>query len=133
MMLILQTVAVLASLAALTAPALARQVDERTVPVQFRGEWNERREDCGTGNNDSRLRIEAATIDFYESGGRVRGAFLNGPYEIIIVADLSGEGSTWMDSFQFTLAADGSYLSTRSEGGTLTRYRCPLTSSTRAP
>lgn len=91
-------------------------------------EVSERLEDCGTGNNDSRLQIGAHEVRFYESGGRVRGAFLSGPYEIIIVLDMSGEGHTWMASHQFTLASDGSHLSSRSEDGSLfTRYRCPGT------
>lgn len=116
-----------ATIAMATAGSVAAQhVDERTVPIQFQGEWNEKLEDCGTGNNDSRLIISATEVQFYESGGRVRGAFLHGPYEVIIVMDLSGEGSTWMTSSQFTIASDGRYISSRSEDGTLfTRYRCP--------
>jgi hypothetical protein len=81
---------------------------------------------CGTGNNDSRLRINAREARFYESGGRVRGAFLHGPYDLIIVLDMSGEGQTWMASHHFILASDGSHLSSRSDDGSLLpRYRCP--------
>lgn len=120
------TVAALAVLAGLALAPQSISVDEKTVPAAFRGEWNERLEDCGTGNNESRLRIGAREVRFYESGGQVRGAFLNGPYEIIIVLDMSGEGQTWLASHQFTLASDGSHLSSRSEDGSLfTRYRCP--------
>ena len=120
--------AALALLAGLALGPHAISIDEKTVPAAFRGEWNERLEDCGTGNNDSRLEIGARDVQFYESGGQVRGAFLNGTYEIIIVLNMSGEGQTWLASHQFTLASDGSHLSSRSADGSLfTRYRCPRT------
>lgn len=65
-------------------------------------------------------------MHFYESDGTVRGAFMRGPYEVLIVLDMSGEGSSWMSSFQYTLAGDGDYLSMRMEDGSLfVRYRCP--------
>jgi hypothetical protein len=102
------------------------QDDERSIPAKFQGEWNTVVADCGTANNDSRLVISANEVQFYESGGAVRGAFLHGPYEILIVLDMSGEGSSWMTSFQWTMASDGSYLSDRSVDGSLfVRYRCP--------
>ncbi len=102
------------------------QDHERTIPAKFHGEWNKTLADCGTVNNDSRLVITANEVQFYESGGVVRGAFLHGPYEILIVLDMSGEGSSWMTSFQWTMASDGSYLSDRSVDGSLfVRYRCP--------
>lgn len=122
-MMILET---LTFLVGLGAAQQSSPVDERVIPAAFQGEWNERLEDCGTGKNDSRLRINASEVRFYESGGRVRGAFLSGPYELIIVLDMSGEGQTWMASHHFILASDGSYLSSKSDDGSLfTRYRCP--------
>lgn len=122
-MMILETLTLLVGLGA--APQ-SSHADERVIPAAFQGEWNERVEDCGTGNNDSRLRISSREVRFYESGGRVRGAFLHGPYELIIVLDMSGEGQTWMASHHFILASDGSYLSAKSDDGSLfTRYRCP--------
>jgi len=117
--------AIFASLAGCTN---AQQVpdDERTIPAKFHGEWNENLTDCGTGNNDSSLTITATEMHFYESDGTVRGAFMRGPYEILIVLDMSGEGSSWMSSFQYTLAGNGQYLSARNDDGSLfVRYRCP--------
>lgn len=99
--------------------------ETKTVPVAFRGEWNATLKDCGTGNNDSRLRITATTLRFYEGAGAVRAAFTQGPFEVLIVADMSGEGTTWLASHQFTLAGDGSYLSTWVDGARFIRYRCP--------
>ena len=116
-----------AFLTSLAGGAVAQQQDvERTIPAKFHGEWNATLADCGTGNNDSSLTITATGMQFYESGGVVRGAFMHGPYEILIVLDMSGEGSSWMTSFQYTLASDGSYLSSRGLDGSLfVRYRCP--------
>lgn len=116
-----------AFLTSLAGCAVAHQQDdERTIPAKFHGEWNTTIADCGTANNDSRLVITANEVQFYESGGAVRGAFLHGPYEILIVLDMSGEGSSWMTSFQWTMASDGSYLSDRSVDDSLfVRYRCP--------
>ncbi len=124
---ILFTAAVYAGVAGFAeANQQPQQIDERTIPKKFHSEWNEKRNDCGTGNNDSSLTITATEMHFYESDGAVRGAFMNGPYEILVVADMSGEGSSWMSSFHYTLAGDGDYLSMRMEDGSLfVRYRCP--------
>lgn len=92
------------------------------IPPQFHGEWNEDVASCGTGLNDSRLRIEATRMRFYESGGQVRGAFTQGPFEMIAVLDMSGEGETWIAAYHFVLASDGRYL-TADDGSVL--YRCP--------
>lgn len=103
-----------------------QQLDERAIPSKFHGEWNENLTDCGTGNNESSLTITATEMHFYESDGTVRGAFMRGAYEILIVLDMSGLGNSWMTSFQYTLAGNGQYLSSRNDDGTLfVRYRCP--------
>lgn len=117
------TITALVTLAGLALSPQAASPDERTIPAEFRGEWNARLEDCGAWN-DSSLRITASEVLFYESDGRVRGVFLDGPSEIIIVLDMSGEEQTWVASYRFTLASDGSQLSDGLEGGSL-RYRCP--------
>ena len=108
--------------------AHAQTPDERSVPDSWVGEWNQNLGDCGTGNNDSRLRIEANRVLFYESGGLVRGAFLHGPFEIIIVLDMSGEGQTWIDSHHFVMSASGHYIRTTGEEP-MVRYRCPVVAS----
>jgi len=121
-------------LAIMMGVALAGQpkptgADGTDIAVQFRGEWNAKIEDCGTGNNDSRLVIGTNKIEFYESTGIVRAAFMHGPFETLIVADMTGEGSTWLDSYKFILAGDGHYLSSPSADGTrFVRYRCPAAS-----
>lgn len=113
-------------LAALLTVGGPQAADERFIPDSWVGEWNARLEDCGTGNNDSRLRIERERVLFYENGGMVRGAFLRGPFEIVIVLDMSGEGQTWIDSHHFVMSASGNYIRTAGDEP-LVRYRCPRT------
>lgn len=110
--------------------ALAQQPDERTIPERFHGEWNSQRADCGTGASDSLLVLSANEIQFYESSGPVRGAFLNGPREILIVTDLSGEEETDLTAFKFFLSADDDRLEYRSETEEpFVRHRCPASKS----
>ena len=104
--------------------ANAQTPDERVIPEAWIGEWNSNLEDCGTGNNDSRLRIEPNRVLFYEGGGMVRGAFLHGPFEIVIVLDMSGEGQTWIAAHHLVMSANGQYIRTDGDEP-LVRYRCP--------
>ena len=99
----------------------------QTIPPSYRGEWNENVAHCGTGLNDTRLRIAANSIQFYESGGVIRAAVQRGPFELAIIAELSGEGESWLSLRKFNLSSDGNRLtdSTNSRSG-LTRYRCPV-------
>ncbi len=100
--------------AAVTKPAV------QTVPVQFRGEWNERPEHCGTALNETRLRITASKIAFYESDAQVRHVVVKSTRAIQVTATLTGEGQVWDDRFEFVLSRSGDDLSM----GDLTRHRC---------
>lgn len=91
-----------------------------TIPAAFRGEWNRKPADCGTGGNDSRLRIEAKRLRFYESSGDVLAVQGEGR-TITVRARYSGEGQTWEAARSFTLSADGKTLS--ADG--IERTRCP--------
>jgi hypothetical protein len=100
-------------------------IPSKLIPAKFQGEWNGTLADCGTGDNDSRLIITADSLHFYESSGRVRGVFLNGPFEILVVADMVEEGSTWLDSKKFVLSGKGNSIALVSETGSrFVRYRC---------
>lgn len=94
--------------------------DAGTIPAAFRGEWNRVPADCGTGSNDSRLRIDAKRLRFYESSGDVLAVHGEGR-TITVRARYSGEGQTWEDARSFTLSADGQTLS--ADG--IERMRCP--------
>ena len=97
------------------------------VPAQFVGEWNSNVADCGTGNNDSALELRKDRITYYESEGPLRAIVVDGPYELALIAELSGEGETWMATAQFRLSPDESRLtSINIPGHEFIRYRCPV-------
>lgn len=91
-----------------------------TIPARFRGEWNRVAADCGTGRNDSRLRIEPERLRFYESSGEVVSVREDGR-TVTVRARFTGEGETWEADRSFTLSADGDTLI--SDG--TKRTRCP--------
>jgi hypothetical protein len=90
------------------------------IPAQFWGEWNQRPEHCGTGLNDSGLRIAARKIEFYESDAEVTRVVSKSARAIVVTATLSGEGQVWSDQFEFVLSRSGDELSQ----GDFVRYRC---------
>lgn len=90
------------------------------IPGRFRGEWNRVAADCGTGRNDSRLRIEPGRVRFYESSGEVVSVREEGR-TVTVRARFTGEGETWEADRSFTLSADGDTLI--SDG--MKRTRCP--------
>lgn len=100
--------------------SLGPAADARTIPAAFRGEWNRVPADCGTGNNDSRLRIDAKRLRFHESSGEVIAVHGEGR-TITVRARYSGEGESWEDARSFTLSQDGKTLS--ADG--IERTRCP--------
>lgn len=107
------------------APPAPRDV-QFTMPPGFQGEWNEKLEHCGTGLNDSRLRITATTVRFYESGGPVKAVVRRGSFEIMFIAELSGEGQSWLAAHRLILSSDGRYVTAPGEAGPdPVRYRCP--------
>ena len=91
------------------------------VPSQFQGEWNEDLSACGNGTNDSRLRIYADRLQFYESTGYVKRARIVNPQSVELSLSFSGEGSTWEDSLTLVLKKSGQSLNV---DGSL-RNRCP--------
>lgn len=94
------------------------------VPARFRGEYNEKLEDCGTGNNPSSLMIGANTIAFYESSGPITSATVNGR-GMRLATKLTGEGQTWEASHRFLLSADGQTLTDIGGEEPYARWRCP--------
>lgn len=108
------------------APAAARDSVLQEIPAAFRGEWNARLADCGSGRNDSRLRIMAQRLRFYESEGPVTRVEVPQPSEIVVTVRLAGEGQEHLSTRRLRLSADGSQLQDVSEGAPgLVRLRCP--------
>ena len=106
--------------------SLSAANQQKTIPIRFQGEWNSNLQHCGTGLDDSRLRISADRVRFYESGGPVRAVVTQGEFDLALILELSGEGETWISFSHFRLSPDRSYLSdvTSKESG-IVRYRCP--------
>ena len=99
-------------------PALP--ADDSVIPAAFVGEWNRILRDCGTGMNDSGLRIEPAKMTFYESAGTVKSVKVQDPRTITVAASFSGEGETWDEDVHMVLSESGNDLTI----GELTRHRC---------
>ena len=94
-----------------------------TIPERFHGEWNGDLVACGTGSSETRLRISADQIRFYESVGVVRNVEVESDRVVVVDAEYTGEGETWSDRRRLMLAGDGESLTV---GGTnLVRHRCP--------
>ena len=115
----------LAALALLPITVAAADLVQ-AVPSQFIGEWNASVADCGTGLNDSALRISKKQIKYYESDGPIKAVVSHGRYEIALILELSGEGATWISTEHFELSQDGDTLTSINQPGEgFVRYRCP--------
>lgn len=96
------------------------------IPAAFHGEWTADLAACGTQNSDSRLRIGAAELTFYESGGEATRVIVNSANEVTVSASMNGEGETWTADYRFTLSEGGQTLSTALKGApVMVRKRCP--------
>ncbi len=104
------------------------------VPSQFVGNWAGSPTSCGSDTDDLILRIRARHITYWESGGRIRAAVTRGSNEIALIAELSGEGETWLATATFTLSPDGKRLidDTTTPGKEVVRYKCPMPSAKRS-
>ncbi len=98
------------------------------VPSPFQGEWNANLEHCGTDLNDSPLKLSVDRIRFYESGGPIRAVVTQGELEVALIAELSGEGETWLSYWHFRLSADHTDLTDVTDDSEFVRYRCPRSS-----
>lgn len=119
---------------ALIAPAKAQpgaqEIPLLEIPLQFWGEYNEELAACGTGSNETRLRISWDTIQFYESAGALREIIRLSDKSIIVVADHKSEGQHFTKTYQLQLSPDGQILKVRSTQDVETdatefdRHRC---------
>lgn len=98
---------------------------QQKVPREFQGEWNMRLADCNNALNDSALELRSNKISYYESSGPVRAVIRRGR-ELVLLAELSGEGETNVHAAHFRLSRDGRTLTDELSTPHLVRYRCPL-------
>jgi hypothetical protein len=119
----IRSLALVLTLMAASATAAEQQ---RVIPARFQGEWNTNLENCGTDLNDSRLRISADHLQFHESGGTVRAVVTQGELDLALIAEMSGEGETWLFYRHFRLSPDETYMTDVTDKDlALMRYRCP--------
>jgi len=92
----------------------------------FRGEWDTAPAACESGESDGHLSLSATRIAFYESIGPVTSVRLQGPLDIVVDAQMSGEGETWLAHYHFRLSRDKRSLSLLDEGQPVVYQRCPM-------
>lgn len=115
------------ALALLVLPcSLSAAESQATVPDRYVGHWAGSRSSCGSDPDDLRLHITSRRIAYWESEGRVLAVAVRGR-EIALIAELSGEGSTWLATAKFAISAHGEVLVDRTSvpGKRIVRYRCP--------
>ena len=106
----------------------AMTAERRETPARFAGEWVADLKRCGTDRDDSRLRLDAYRIRFHESGGPIKAVVTRGELELALIAELSGEGETWLACHRFRLSADHKQLTDATGEAELVRHRCPTSS-----
>jgi hypothetical protein len=77
---------------ALSADPTAAAPATATIPPNFQGEWNATLADCGTGRNETRLRVAADRVVFYESSGNVRSVEQHAEDELSVFLERAAEG-----------------------------------------
>jgi hypothetical protein len=110
---------------ALATQAPATSDSDVTVPARFVGNWAGGPAFCGSDADDLVLRLTSRHISYWESAGEIRAAVVRGD-EIALIAELSGEGKTWLSAIKFELSPDGRMLIDRVSvpGKEVVRYRC---------
>lgn len=98
----------------------------QAVPEQFLGSWGTSLADCGGEADEASLHIEAGRISYHGGSGPLRAVVVHGKKEVAWVAELTGDGQTWLDASAFVLSADGDQLTQRSgtDGEPFIRVRC---------
>lgn len=110
---------------AFSIASLALALDPaKSVPSSFHGKWSEKIDDCKQQESEGDLTLSSNKMAFYASGGSVKKVFVNNPLDIIVVANLSGEGETWLSNIHLRLSHDKTSLVDISYKEPFIRYRC---------
>ena len=114
-----------------TAPITQAQppspVAIKAIPVGFLGAWNENIHDCGTGNNDSAMSVEAKTIHYWESTSKVLQVRLVKPNTIQVEMSTTPmeTGQSEIGHATYALSDHGKILTDLSQATPYVRARCP--------
>jgi len=91
----------------LPLPCLAAASDgEPAVPEQLVGRWSSSSESCESETGDLTLRIVPDHVYHWKNDGPVRAVKVRGD-ETAPIAELSGEGETWLPTANFKVFNDG--------------------------
>lgn len=69
--------------------------------------------------------IGAQQIRFDESAGAIKAVVTRGERELALIAELSGDGETWLAFSHFRLSADQKSLADITGEAEYVRHRCP--------
>ena len=105
--------------------ALLASCESTSVPERFTGIWVGSPAACGSGEDELILRIDSDRISYWESGGPIEAVVVRGN-EIALIAELSGEGESWLATAIYQLSDDGLRLvdDTTVPGASVVRHRC---------
>lgn len=102
-------------------PAASAQLLE--MPVAFQGAWDVNLETGCSSLSDGRIVVEPTRLKFYESTGKIVDISAQGPSELLVTTEMSGEGETWTKAHRLQLSAGGGEVLTVNEAPA--RFRCP--------
>ncbi len=101
---------------------------EETIPEEFHGVWAKGIERCDVKKYDyegsHRIYIDATSIGYYESGGKVKKIERTGESTLNITLRMSGEGGEWELKEFLSLSPDKKILTQGSESHRVQRVRC---------
>jgi hypothetical protein len=99
------------------------------IPRPFTGEWNAVLASCEGREGDGHVTVSTTQLSFYESSGAVSAVRVLGPLDIVVDAEMAGEGETWLDHLHFRLSSDKRSLTVLGMGAQpWVLYRCPMPS-----
>lgn len=106
--------------------SLQAEAPTASIPVRFLGEWAASPQLCGSGTDDLALTITPNRVRYRESEGPVKAVVLRGNTEIAWIAELSGEGETWLATATLKLPKNGQELvdSTTVPEREIVRHKC---------
>jgi hypothetical protein len=115
--------ALIATLSLSTPNSVLAAETSAKVPLRFQGEWAHDLKKCGSPE-ELYFKLGEKEVVFYESSGPIKAAVVRGN-EIALIAELSGEGETWLATLHYELSKDGKKLSDKRVYPPEARHRCP--------
>jgi hypothetical protein len=89
------------------------------MPTRFQGEWNEKRADCGTDRNASRLIIANNGVNFYENLYEYQRVQVIGDRAVVRLTSPEGD-----NQYTWDLERGGRVLNQREGAQSYRRVRC---------